>query len=66
MPLGLALAWVTIGLTLLANAFQETINPRLRTHRLFHERKMVATKRLAKGAEAHSENEARHRPGGTQ
>jgi peptide/nickel transport system permease protein len=42
VPPGLALAWVTLGLTLLGNAVQEIVNPRLRTHHLFDERKMVS------------------------
>jgi peptide/nickel transport system permease protein len=42
IPPGLALAWVTLGLYFLANAIQEIINPRLRTHHLFDENKMVA------------------------
>lgn len=41
IPPGLALAWVTLGLTLLSNAIQEVVNPRLKTHHLFDERKMV-------------------------
>ena len=42
IPPGLALVWVTLGLVLLSNAVQEIINPRLQTHHLFNERKMVA------------------------
>ena len=45
IPPGLALAWVTLGLTFLGNAIQEIVNPRLKTHHLFNERKMVAIKR---------------------
>lgn len=45
-PPGMALAWVTLGLVLLSNAIQEIINPRLQTHHLFDERKMVVLKRL--------------------
>jgi len=47
VPPGLALAWVTLGLTLLGNTLQEIVNPRLRTHYLFDERKMVAFKLMA-------------------
>jgi peptide/nickel transport system permease protein len=46
LPPGMALAWVTLGLVLLSNAIQEIINPRLQTHHLFDERKMVVLKRL--------------------
>lgn len=42
IPPGLALAWVTLGLTLLSNAVQEIVNPRLETHHLFNERKIVS------------------------
>jgi peptide/nickel transport system permease protein len=42
VPPGLALAWVTLGLAMLGNAIQEIINPRLRTHHLFDERKIVS------------------------
>lgn len=42
IPPGVALIWVTLGLALLGNAIQEIINPRLRTHHLFDERKMVS------------------------
>ena len=66
VPPGLALAWVTLGPTLLANALQEIVNPRLRPHHRFDERNMVAINRLAERAEAHSENWAGHREGGTQ
>lgn len=41
IPPGLALAWVTLGATFLGNAFQEIVNPRLKTHHLFDERKIV-------------------------
>jgi peptide/nickel transport system permease protein len=47
VPPGLALAWVTLGLTFLGNAIQEIVNPRLKTHHLFNEKKMVALQRLA-------------------
>jgi peptide/nickel transport system permease protein len=46
VPPGLALAWVTLGLTFLGNSIQEIVNPRLKTHHLFDERKMVIIKRL--------------------
>jgi len=42
VPPGLALAWVTLSFAMLSNAVQEIINPRLRTHHLFDERKMVS------------------------
>ena len=42
IPPGAALVWVTLGLALLGNTIQEIINPRLRTHHLFDERKMVS------------------------
>jgi peptide/nickel transport system permease protein len=45
VPPGLALAWVTLSLAMLSNAVQEIINPRLRTHHLFDERKMVSLMR---------------------
>lgn len=41
VPPGLALAWVTLGLTLVSNTIQEVVNPRLKTHHLFDDRKMV-------------------------
>jgi peptide/nickel transport system permease protein len=41
IPPGLGLAWVTLGLYFLANAIQEIINPRLKTHHLFDENKTV-------------------------
>lgn len=41
IPPGLALAWVTLGLTLVSNTIQEVVNPRLKTHHLFDERNMV-------------------------
>ena len=41
-PPGLALAWVTISLTFLGNGLQEVVNPRLRTHHLYNDRKMVS------------------------
>lgn len=42
VPPGAALALVTLSLLLLSNAIQEIINPRLKTHHLFDERKIVA------------------------
>lgn len=41
IPPGLALAWVTFGLTMLSEAIQAVVNPRLKTHHLFDESKMV-------------------------
>jgi peptide/nickel transport system permease protein len=41
VPPGLALAWVTLALSFIGNALQEIVNPRLKTHHLFDERKMV-------------------------
>jgi peptide/nickel transport system permease protein len=46
LPPGVALAWVTLGLVLVSNAIQEIVNPRLQTHHLFDERKVVALVRL--------------------
>jgi len=46
IPPGVALAWVTLGLVLLSNAVQEIINPRLQTHHLFDERKVVSLRSL--------------------
>jgi peptide/nickel transport system permease protein len=43
-PPGLALAWVTISLTFLGNGLQEIVNPRLKTHNLYNDRKMVSIK----------------------
>jgi len=42
IPPGFMLAWVTLGLYLVSNSIQEIINPRLRTHHLFDERKIIA------------------------
>lgn len=42
LPPGFALAWVTLGLVMVSNAVQEIVNPRLETHHLFDERKVVA------------------------
>jgi len=55
VPPGLALAWVTLGLTFLGNALQEIFNPRLRTHHLFDEHKMVARARLAVNVDVSTE-----------
>lgn len=52
VPPGLALAWVTLGLTFVGNAIQEIVNPRLKTHHLFDERKMVLVKGLVGGTKA--------------
>jgi peptide/nickel transport system permease protein len=46
LPPGLALAWVTLGLTFLSNGIQEIVNPRLKTHHLFDEGKMVTIRRI--------------------
>jgi len=46
VPPGLALAWVTLGLTFLSNGIQQIVNPRLKTHHLFDERAMVTIKRI--------------------
>jgi peptide/nickel transport system permease protein len=45
IPPGLSLAWVTLGLVLLSNAVQEIINPRLKTHHLFDERKILSIRK---------------------
>jgi len=42
IPPGLALAWVTLSLTFIGNAIQEIVNPRLKTHHLFDERRIVS------------------------
>ena len=42
IPPGFLLAWVTLGLYLVSNAIQEIVNPRLRTHHLFDERKITS------------------------
>jgi peptide/nickel transport system permease protein len=42
IPPGVLLAWVTLGLNLVSNAVQEVVNPRLQTHHLFDERKILA------------------------
>jgi peptide/nickel transport system permease protein len=42
LPPGFALVWVTLGLVLLSNAVQEIVNPRLRTHHLFNENKIMS------------------------
>jgi peptide/nickel transport system permease protein len=52
IPPGLALGWVTLGLTLLSNAVQEIVNPRLQTHHLFDERKVVSLLRRFSGGPA--------------
>jgi peptide/nickel transport system permease protein len=55
LPPGFALAWVTLGLVLVSNAVQEIVNPRLQTHHLFDERKIVALGRLLSRRDAASE-----------
>ena len=42
VPPGFMLVWVTLGLNLVSNTIQEIINPRLRTHHLFDERKITS------------------------
>jgi peptide/nickel transport system permease protein len=42
VPPGFLLAWVTLGLNLVSNTIQEIVNPRLRTHHLFDERKILS------------------------
>jgi peptide/nickel transport system permease protein len=56
IPPGIALAWVTLGLTLLSNAVQEIINPRLQTHHLFDERKIVSLRSLLSRASRPAED----------
>lgn len=46
LPPGIAIAWVTLGFTFLGNALQEIINPRLKTHHLFNERKIISINRI--------------------
>jgi peptide/nickel transport system permease protein len=60
IPPGLALGWVTLGLTLLSNAVQEVVNPRLQTHHLFDERKIVSLLRRFAGAPIESGRPAGH------
>jgi peptide/nickel transport system permease protein len=59
LPPGFALAWVTLGLVMVGNAVQEIVNPRLETHHLFDERKIVALRlhlaRRAASAEQRSD-----------
>jgi peptide/nickel transport system permease protein len=55
LPPGFALAWVTLGLVMVSNSVQEIINPRLQTHHLFDERKIVALGRLLTRRAAPSE-----------
>jgi peptide/nickel transport system permease protein len=50
IPPGLSLAWVTLGLVLLSNAVQEIINPRLKTHHLFDERKILSIRKFVANA----------------
>jgi peptide/nickel transport system permease protein len=49
IPPGLLLAWVTMSLSLVSNAIQEIVNPRLRTHHLFDERKILSLLDRIKG-----------------
>lgn len=51
-PPGIAIAWVTLGFTFLGNALQEIVNPRLKTHHLFNERKIVAIPKMLLGVRA--------------
>lgn len=46
LPPGIAIAWVTLGFTFLGNALQEIVNPRLKTHHLFDESKIVVINRM--------------------
>lgn len=50
-PPGIALAWVTLGFVLVSNAVQEIINPRLKTHHLFDERKILSIRRFISSAD---------------
>jgi len=52
IPPGLSLAWVTLGLVLLSNAIQEIVNPRLKTHHLFNERKILSLRKYISNADA--------------
>jgi len=42
IPPGIALASVTLSLSFISNSLQEIVNPRLKTHHLFDDRRMVA------------------------
>ncbi len=42
LPPGIAIVWVSLGLILMGTALEEIVNPRLKTHHLFHARKMIA------------------------
>lgn len=46
IPPGIALAWVTLGLVFVGNAVQEIVNPRLNTHHLFDERKILSLRQV--------------------
>ncbi len=46
IPPGISLALVTLALVLLSNAIQEIINPRLKTHHLFDERKILSIRKF--------------------
>ena len=61
VPPGLALAWVTLSLTFLGNAIQEIVNPRLKTHHLFDERKMVMIRRQVGMARPATEEKMAHK-----
>jgi peptide/nickel transport system permease protein len=50
-PPGIALAWVTLGFVLVSNAVQEIINPRLKTHHLFDERKILSIRQFISSAD---------------
>jgi peptide/nickel transport system permease protein len=57
IPPGIALAWVTLSLSFFSNALQEIINPRLKTHHLFDERKMVLINRSKNRTNAENRKE---------
>jgi peptide/nickel transport system permease protein len=61
VPPGLALAWVTLSLTFLGNAIQEIVNPRLKTHHLFDERKMVMIRRQVRMTRPSTEEKMAHK-----
>ncbi len=42
LPPGFAIVWVSLAIILIGNAFEEIVNPRLKTHHLFNPRKMVS------------------------
>lgn len=51
IPPGIALAWVTLGLVFVGNAVQEIVNPRLSTHHLFDERKILSLRQFISRAD---------------